>query len=223
MLHLNSGFERLLFKSRQMLLKPTQVAQRHTGAWHFPMWCSSYPPRICETHCPIYQKWSGRLNWPSLFMEKASRLKASSKNTAHRNVLVPRMGCTIHSANECRWQSFSHPAKLPMKIFYFLGSGRHRKKVWHFSCQEIVLCPPCSQRACWGWDLWWWDWAGSHNSNCSCLKICRTIVLSVSDSTSISANSDWFWFATGMDSGFLPNFLLNQCSVLFENILLSYL
>jgi len=64
MLHLNSVFERLLFKSRQMLPKPTPVTQRHMGAWHFPTWRSSYALGIHETQRPIYQKWSGRAQSP---------------------------------------------------------------------------------------------------------------------------------------------------------------
>lgn len=162
MLHLNSGLERLLFKSRQTRLKATQMAQRHTGAWHFPMWCSSHPSEYGKPSVPFTRNALAGLNRPQLFMEKASQLKASSQKAAHRNLLVPKWGTltTVLMNADCR--ATSHPAKLPVKMSILL-SGRHRRKMWHFMPRRSPV-PPRSRTACWEWDLWW-DWAGSHNSN----------------------------------------------------------
>lgn len=129
MLHLNSGFEKLLFKSRRTLPKPTQVTQRHMGAWHFPMWRSSYPLRICETQCPIYQKWSGRAESPMTICGKGLSTqnilpKPSTQKPAHPQ----KWGAPATVLMNAAGRVACHPAKLPVNTDVLLCGLREAQE-----------------------------------------------------------------------------------------------
>lgn len=115
MLHLNSGFERLLFKSRRTLLpKPTRVTQRHMDARHFPTWRSSYPFSICEAQRLVYQKWFGRAEMPVTYLWKRPLNSKQPPKTQHTETRSsPKRGAPATRLMDAAGRVASPHAELP--------------------------------------------------------------------------------------------------------------